>query len=322
MKRPPRVPGPVGEAIESPLGIPGEDRDRLVAAEADSAFRWAAAAVAGRDVLVVGCERGHGAQILLEAGARSVTGADPDPEAIAAATHLYGERIGFKVAEATALPFAPHSFGAVVCFDAPAASFEPETAVAELERMLAAGGLLLISVPLSRSPLEPGGGDPGSAAELTAKLAERFANVRAHRRRLAVAAVVAADDGASPAQLEEATWLAAGRDEDRTLLVAASDSELPPLPALASMVSFRDLRTQQETLAAWEERARRAEADGSAKHWELVAAREAQRRLRMRLHHIEHRPLRMLGRVLRGKPARLGAGPKIRASERKQQRWE
>ncbi len=75
------------------------------------------------------------------------------------------------------------------------------------------------------------------------------------------------------------------------------------------MVSFRDLRAHEETLEAWEQRARRAEADGSAKHWELVAAREAQRRLRMRLHQIEHRPLRVISRVLRGKPAKLGPGP-------------
>jgi hypothetical protein len=105
-------------------------------------------------------------------------------------------------------------------------------------------------------------------------------------------------------------------------LLAASNSKLPELGALASMVSFRDLRAQEETLEAWEERARRAEADGSAKHWELVAAREAQRRLRMRLHQIEHRPLRVLSRVLRGKPAKLGPGPPLRASEIKPEHWD
>ena len=104
--------------------------------------------------------------------------------------------------------------------------------------------------------------------------------------------------------------------------MAASDAELPELGSLASMVSFRDLRAQEEALEAWEHRARRAEAEGSAKHWELVAAREAQRRLRMRLHQLEHRPLRVISRVLRGKPARLGAGPPLRASEIKPEHWD
>lgn len=65
-----------------------------------------------------------------------------------------------------------------------------------------------------------------------------------------------------------------------------------------------------------------AEADGSAKHWELVASREAQRRLRMRLYQLEHRPLRVISRVLRGKPAKLGEGPPLRVSETKLQEWK
>jgi SAM-dependent methyltransferase len=323
-KRPPREPQPSAAATPSPLGIPGEDRDRLVEAEADSAFRWAATAVRGRDVLVVGAGRGHGAAHLLDAGARTVTGTDIDPRSVDVATHLYGGRASFAVAEPTALPFAAHTFGAVICFDLPAASLDSDRCLTELERMLAPDGLILISLPLLRAPLEPpADADPGpSAADAAGELRGRYANLRSFRRRLAIASVVAADDGDGRPGLDDAAWLDGGRAEDRTLLVAASNAELPDFPALASMVSFRDLRTQQETLAAWEERARRAEADGSAKHWELVAAREAQRRLRMRLHHIEHRPIRKLGRILRGKPATLGAGPKVRASERKNKRWE
>ncbi len=308
--------------VEEELPIPGEDQDRLVAAEADAAYRWAAPAVVDRHVLVAGCGRGHGAQILLEAGAKSVVGVDPDRRSVEIATRLYGERIRFLVAEPIALPLAASSYGAVVCLDAPQASFDPEAAISELHRVLTADGTLLVSLPLSSSPLEePPGAGEGDAGwrEL---LGSRFKNIEAFRRRVAIAATVAPESAGGEASIERATWLTGGAGEDRTLLVAASDSKLPDFSSLASMISFRDLRAQQEALEAWEERARMAEADGSAKHWELVASREAQRRLRMRLHQLEHRPLRVISRVLRGKPAKLGEGPPLRVSETKLQSWE
>jgi SAM-dependent methyltransferase len=309
-------------AEEIELGIAGEDRDRLGEAEADAAFRWAAGAVKGKDVVVAGCGAGHGAHLLLDAGARSVVGADSSPRSVEMATRLYGERIRFVTAEPTALPLASGAFDVAICIDAPEATLDPEAAIAELRRLLGEGGLLLVSLPLSPSPLEES--PPAAlASELGPELLEStFANVRLYRRRLSVAATLAPIDGGEPAAIEQARWLAGGEGEDRTVLAAASDDALPELPALASMVSFRDLRAHRDTLMAWEHRARRAEADGSAKHWELVAAREAQRRLRMRLHKLEHHPRRVLSRLLRGKPARLGEGPPIRASEHKPQRWD
>jgi SAM-dependent methyltransferase len=316
MSRAPEPPAP------EDLGIPGEDLDRLAAAELDAAYRWAAPAAAGRHVLVVGCGRGHGSQILLEAGAKSVLAVDPDPRSIEIATRLYGERIRFLVAESTALPLASASFDAVVCLDAPQASFDPATAIAELHRVLADGGVLMASLPLSSSPLEEPPEASGEGEGWRELLSSRFANVQTFRRRVALAATVAPEEATGETAIERASWLTGGVGEDRTLLVAASDEALPDFSSLASMISFRDLRAQQEALEAWEERARMAEAEGSAKHWELVASREAQRRLRMRLHALEHRPLRVISRVLRGKPAKLGEGPPLRVSETKLQEWE
>jgi SAM-dependent methyltransferase len=310
---------------EEELAIPGEDTDRLAAAERHSAYRWASPAVAGRHVLVAGCGCGHGAQILLEAGAKSVVGADPDPRSIETATRLYGERIRFITAETLALPLAASSFDAVVCLDSPQANLDPIAAVEELQRVLADDGLMMVSLPLSSSPLEGTLGSPPEEDEEAGRqrlLSSRFANVRTFRRRLAIAATVAPEDAGGEVAIEAANWLTGGGGEDRTLLAAASDSKLPAFGTLASMVSLRDLRAHQDTLEAWEERARMAEADGSAKHWELVASREAQRRLRMRLYQLEHRPLRVISRVLRGKPAKLGEGPPLRVSETKLQSWE
>ncbi|MGB3098810.1 MAG: class I SAM-dependent methyltransferase [Solirubrobacterales bacterium] len=311
------APGP-----EEELAIPGEDVDRLAVAEIDAAYRWAAPAVVDRHVLVAGCGRGHGAQILLEAGAKSVVGVDSDPRSVEIATRLYGDRIPFLVAETVGLPLAAASFDAVICFDSREATLDPAAAIAELGRVLADGGVLLVSLPLSSSTLESPSGDSGGAEKLRELLDSGFKNVLAFRRRLSIAATVAPEDAPGAVAVEHANWLTGGEGEGRTLLVAASDSKLPDFSSLASMISFRDLRAHQDTLEAWEERARMAEADGSAKHWELVASREAQRRLRMRLHALEHRPLRVISRVLRGKPAKLGEGPPLRVSETKLQRWD
>lgn len=312
------------EPQRTEFGIPGEDEDRLAAAESDVAYRWAAGAVAGRHVLVAGCGRGHGAQILLEAGAKTVVGADPDPRAVEIATRLYGERIRFVEAETAALPLATGSFDAVVCVDAQTPELDPEAAIAELGRILAEGGVMLVSLPLSVPPAGTATNGAASAAadSLADAVVARFEHSAIFRRRLSIAATVAPAQAPERADLDDSSWLSGGEGEDRTVLLAASDAELPELGSLASMVSFRDLRAHEETLEAWEERARRAEADGSAKHWELVAAREAQRRLRMRLHQIEHRPLRVISRVLRGKPAKLGPGPPLRASEIKPEHWD
>jgi SAM-dependent methyltransferase len=302
-----------------------EDGDRLALAELSASFAWAATVVADRHVLVIGCGHGHGARTLHEAGAASVVGVDPDPRAIEVAMRLYGERISFVRAEPLAVPLATGSFDVVVCIDVPEVLADPEGAIAELRRVLGSDGLLLASMPLGQEHGDAAGElPPISSAEQAWRrgLEGAFAKVRPFRRRLSIASVVMPADAGPQTRLDRAHALAADPGEDRSLLVAASDGELPDLPPAAGTVSARDLRAHREALGAWEERARRAEADGSAKHWELVAAREAQRRLRKRLHELEHRPLRKLLRVLRGRPARIGAGPPIRASEHKPERWD
>jgi len=256
---------------------------------------------------------------LLEAGARSVVGIDPDARAVEAATRLYGERARFIEGEPVALPFAAASFDVVASLGPPEVILDPEAAIGEFRRVLSEEGVLLIALPLADAPSGLAGGDEDGWRKL---LGSSFAGLRFYRRRVSLAATVAPQDAGSAPDLARARWLAGDPGEDRAVLAIAGPEQLPELDSAASLVSFRDLRAQQETLAAWELRARKAEADGSAKHWELVASREAQRRLRMRLHTVEHRPLRVLSRILRGKPARLGEGPPIRASELKPQRWD
>jgi len=328
-RRPPPAAQPTSWSTEA-LPIAEEHRESLAEAETDASYRWAAAAVRGRDVLVVGCGPGHGAALLERAGARSVVGVDPDERAVEIATRLYGEALRFAVAEPMALPLAEGSFDAVTCFGVLEGAPDPEAVLTNLTRVLTDDGVLLVSVPAPVAGAAPAapeaerdGGRPAEAPERWRDMLDAgFGNVRAYRLGIRLAATVAPSDARGEVALDEAAWLASDASEDRTTLFAASNSHLPELPSVASMTGFRDLRAYRATLAAWEERARRAEADGSAKHWELVASREAQRRLRKRLHTLEHRPLRVISRVLRGKPARVGPGPPIRASEREPEPWD
>jgi SAM-dependent methyltransferase len=306
------------------LPIAEEHRGTLADAESDAAYRWAAGAVAGRVVLDVGSGPGHGAMVLHRAGAQAVVGVDRDPEAVESATRLYGAHASFLQAEPMALPLAPASFDLVICFRALEEEPDPDAVLDGLRRVLAEDGLLIASLRTRAAQGENGEARCGtrSPEEWRASLSEVFRNVRLYRRRLCVAATVAPAGRGPTLAVDEATWVTGGEPEDRATLVLAGNGALPDLPSVASMTDFRDLRAYRATLAAWEERARRAEAEGSAKHWELVAAREAQRRLRKQLHALEHRPLRMLWRVVRGRPARIGKGPPIRPSERGPERWD
>lgn len=323
---PPPAPPAVAESSWEE-GIPAnvaEHRGSLADAEANVAYRWAAGAVAGRDVLEIGCGSGEGSTILLEAGARSLLGVDRDRAAVDVATRAHGERARFIVAEPAALPLSPASFDAVICFQPIETATDPEALIDSLRPLLRPDGLLLISLALAprHDPVDGGPvGEHREPGDWERALCERFAGARLHRRRLCLGAAVT-PAGAEELQLEDVRWLGADRPEDRAVLAIAGDGELPELPAPASLVGGRDLRAYRETIAAWELRARRAEADGAAKHWELVASREAQRRLRKRLWEFENSISRRIFRRLRGRPGRVGEGPPIRPPERPPERWD
>ncbi|HKJ36329.1 MAG TPA: class I SAM-dependent methyltransferase [Solirubrobacterales bacterium] len=310
-------------------GLPAlsaEHRGSLLDAEADVAYRWAAPLAGDRDVLDVGCGAGHGSAILQSAGARSVTGVDHDERAVELAIRAYGERVKFARAEPAALPFAAGAFDLITCFSALESSPDADSMIGALRRLLAPGGILAVSFALepARDPADGSAlterSEPGERERL---LAEHFGHVHSYRRRVCLGSSIVPEAGASANGSESipAEWLGSEPSEDRSLLLVAGDEEPPRLEAAATLVGGRDVRAYGETVDAWQHRARRAEADGAAKHWELVASREAQRRLRKRLWHLEHRPLRKLFRVLRGRPAKLNEGPPIRPPEREEDAW-
>lgn len=308
-------------------GIPAiaaEHRGSLADAEADAGYRWAAAAVADRDVLDLGSGAGHGSAILRAAGARSVLGVDADERSVQIATRLYGTECRFLRSEPEALALADGSFGAVVCLDLLERAADPHPLLDRLRRLLKPDGLLLVSLP-TEAPRDPIDGAPlGPAIDAeawTSEISSRFEATSGYRRRICLAASVLPLGTEAGTELPPGRLLGAEEAEDRSLLLLAGPDPLPELGPTMTLVGGRDLRAYRETIDAWEQRARRAEADGSAKHWELVASREAQRRLRKRLWDLEHTPLRKLVRVLRGRPAKLTEGPPLRPPETDQEDW-
>jgi SAM-dependent methyltransferase len=298
--------------------------------EVETAYRWASHLIADFAVLDVGCGPGHGAALLAES-AKSVLGVGWYPQEVEAASRRYGDRARFMVGEPGALGVPAHSFDAVTCFGALEHATDHEPILAELTRALADGGLLIASLPIGEGRSEDAVPVAATAAAMVRRpdtsrpsrsqwqsmLETQFRNVSLKSRRVGIAVSIAADGLTNPAEetIEDAVRAPGNSEACRSVLTLASNGELPDPPAVATITGLTELDLLVEKLRLWEERARRAEAEGSAKHWELVAAREAQRRLRKRLHQLEHRPLRVMSRVLRGKPARLGPGPKLRLSE-------
>jgi SAM-dependent methyltransferase len=111
------------------------------------AARWAA----GKRVLDVACGEGYGSALLAR-GAASVTGIDVSGEAIAHAARTYGEvgNLRFVRASCGRLPLESGSVDVAVSFETLEHITEQAAFVDELARVLAPGGVLVLSCPDKR----------------------------------------------------------------------------------------------------------------------------------------------------------------------------
>lgn len=101
----------------------------------------------------MGCGFGYGSA-LLAAHASAVTGVDRFGDGLAYARSHYGGRAAFLRSDALVLPFAAARFDLVVCFEVLEHASDPLGLVREMRRVLAPGGLALVSTPIRR----PSGG--------------------------------------------------------------------------------------------------------------------------------------------------------------------
>lgn len=112
-----------------------------------AAYRWAAQFASGRVVLDIGCGEGYGVAELARRAAR-VIALDIDPGVVRGARQRYGgERIAWLSAMAESLPIADGAIELVTCFQVLEHVRDPERFFGEVYRVLAPGGVLLLTTP-------------------------------------------------------------------------------------------------------------------------------------------------------------------------------
>ncbi|MCX2726875.1 class I SAM-dependent methyltransferase [Thermomicrobium sp. 4228-Ro] len=112
-----------------------------------AAYRWACTQAHGKRVLDVGCGDGYGAAELASV-ARWVVGLDSDRSALRHAAQRYRTpNLSWVQATAERLPFRSGSIDVVCCFQVLEHLANPAHFLAEVRRVLAPGGLLLLTTP-------------------------------------------------------------------------------------------------------------------------------------------------------------------------------
>lgn len=275
--------------------VPEAAAGRLVVAEHQARYRWAAQTARGRDVLDAGCGVGYGALILAEAGAQSVTGVDRSSEAIFNARERAGAVAEFTVADLQDIPLDDGSFDLITCFEAIEHIVHPERALDELRRVLRPDGVLLISSP-HRGVYTPG--NPHhvheyTPSELRDALSARFNNVALYRQHAHLASLLCDEDGfrsTDGGQILDADLrkVAAAEGGELYTVAAAGDDELPALRGVAVAADVFDYKEMVELAWALEERAIVAEADAAISHEQARASAAAHERAEELVRSGEH----------------------------------
>lgn len=138
----------------------------------------------GKRVLDVACGAGYGSDMLVGV-ARCVMGLDLDVGAAAhARTHYRHEGLRFTVGDAVRLPFRDANFDAVVSFETIEHLAEIPRYLGEVRRVLAPGGVYIVSTPrarrTTRRPKNPHHSVEFSAGDFVVLLRAHFRDVEAY----------------------------------------------------------------------------------------------------------------------------------------------
>jgi SAM-dependent methyltransferase len=266
-------------------------RDAQVIYEHYHRYLWAQPLVAGRRVLDLGSGEGFGAALLADSAA-AVTGVDIDERAVEhSRANYFAPNLDFQVASATDLStLANGAFDAVVAFEMIEHVTEHEGVLAEIARVLAPDGLLIMSTPErgaysdERDFVNPYHERELTQEEFTALLRSRFANVSLFAQAAIVGSRIDAmtaerGGGHLALRLEHADgeWRQAGPPAPLYLVAVASNAVLPEVAGESSLFDhgleviaehratieelLQELRDRREELLAAYDRAERAEEE-------------------------------------------------------------
>ncbi|MGN8245664.1 class I SAM-dependent methyltransferase [Cellulomonas soli] len=127
--------------------VPEFHRGTLLYAEHLTRYTVAAEAVRGLRVLDIASGSGYGSRLLADSAA-SVIGVDASLEAVTyARAHFSGSNVEFRHGDATAIPLEDDSVDVVVSFETIEHIDDYEKFLAEIDRVLAPDGILLLSTP-------------------------------------------------------------------------------------------------------------------------------------------------------------------------------
>jgi SAM-dependent methyltransferase len=222
----------------------------MIEAEHVARYRWAAQVARGRSVLDAGCGTAYGSRLLAGGGAREVIGVDIAGSMLDVVAPGMPESVRLQTGDLRRLDLEDDRFELIVCFEVIEHVEDPGTVLDELVRVLAPGGLLLVSSP-NRGVYPPG--NPHhlhefSPTELEAELSARLASVHLLRQRDYLVSAIVSDatgalgDGTAIDDLSLHKLVTDSPGDEVYTIAMASDGPLPDLRELAAMTGTLELR--------------------------------------------------------------------------------
>jgi SAM-dependent methyltransferase len=245
-----REPPPSPDERLLPSGPAGE----LAEAERLGRYSFAARFAAGRSVLDAGCGAGDGTALLAGAGATRVLGLDVSRHAVEEARRRApaSPALSFEHGDLLAGDLPAGGFELIVCLDVLDELADGDRAADELARALAEDGLVIASV---------------RSGEAGAQLAARFPHSLELAQGSGLATVIA--ENGEGGEIGGGVLAAPSPPRRATRIVIASRRPIEPPAPLTVHAGGAEVGSWLASIADWEHRARRAEAELAAANIEI-----------------------------------------------------